>query len=329
VPNIAVIEELKNSYEIYYIGSNGIEKELISDLKIPFFAVECPKLKRNFALSNMKIPFLLKKAKRECAEIMEKIKPNLVFSKGGYVSVPVVSAAKKLHIPCLSHESDYSPGLANKLNAPKSLYTLCSFSDTTEKFRNGKYTGSPVRRELFLADKARAMKKYGFGGKKPVLLFLGGGSGSKAINEAVRSALPHLSKKYDILHICGKGNCVQNNFAGYIQREYEKDMSSAYACADMVIARSGSNTLFETLALKKKALFIPLENGASRGDQVENAEYFARKKLCAVLREKDLSSLFPAIEKIYADKSYTDNLAITNIACGNKNIISAIKQALI
>lgn len=328
MPNIALIDELKNNSEIFYIGTDGIEKTLTEKLKIPFYTIQCPKFRRNLSPRNLAIPFALSKSESECAEIISKIKPDLVFSKGGYVSVPVVAAAAKLKIPVLSHESDLSPGLANKINAKKSLYTLCSFPETADSFKNGKYAGSPLRKELFNRDKNSAMKKYSFSGKKPVLLFLGGGSGSRTVNEALRSVLSPLSKKYDILHICGKGNIIQNNFVGYIQREFEEDMPSAYACADMVVARSGSNTLFEVLALKKKALFIPLENRASRGEQLKNAEYFNRKKLCAVIRERDLDNLYPTIEETFADKSYLSNLAIANIKNGTDDVIREIKNAL-
>lgn len=326
-PNVALIEDLKNSYEIYYIGTEGVEKNLITPLKIPYFSVDCPKFIRGFSFKNLKIPARLLSAEEKCKDILEKIKPDVVFSKGGYVSVPVVAAAHAQKIPCLTHESDLSLGLANKLNARRCIHVLTSFPETADEIKNGKYTGSPIRKELFKTDRTAAREKYGFHREKPVLLFFGGGSGSRTINEALRKNIDMLSRRYDILHICGKNNVMQNNIAGYIQREYENDMASAYACADMVVARAGSNTVFETLALKKKALFIPLENAASRGDQRENAEYFERKKLCSVLRERDLDRLFTAIERAFDNRAISDNLAVTNIADGNKNIIKEIAEA--
>ena len=327
VPNLALIEPLKNRYEIAYIGTDKIESELVPPTGIPFYRIECPKLIRRLTLKNLTIPLSLQKAKRECKRILQDIAPDLVFSKGGYVALPVVLAAKQLKIPCLTHESDLTAGLTNRLIARKCKNVLCSFSETTEAFPNGKYTGSPIREELFSASKKDAMQKYAFSGKRKILLVLGGGSGSVKINEALRRDLSLLAKRYDILHVCGKGNTVQNNIAGYVQREYEPDMASAYACADLVIARSGSNTLFEVLALHKKALFIPLESG-SRGDQLKNAEYFEKKRLCHVLREKQLEHLFPAIENAISDKELCDNLTLSGVKSGTENIIKEIERAL-
>lgn len=328
VPNVALINELKDCFEIFYIGTDKIEKEIIKPLKIPYYTIDCPKFVRGFFLQNLKIPFSLRKATKNCVEILSKIKPDLVFSKGGYVSVPVISAAKKLKIPSLTHESDFSAGLANRLNARKCEKILTSFPETADKFSNGKYTGSPIRKELFFSDKAKAREKYGFNKNKPVLLFLGGGSGSKVINEVLREILPTLSRKYYILHICGKGNVIQNNIVGYIQREYETDMASAYGCADMVVSRSGANTVFEVMALKKKALFIPLENSSSRGDQVQNAKYFEDRKLCAVLHEKDIKNLFQAIDNAFENRRIDDNLRINNASDGTANAIKEITETL-
>lgn len=327
VPNVALIEVLKNKYEISYIGTDKIESDLIPPLQIPFYKIDCPKLIRSFTAKNFSIPLSFIKAKRASEEILKNAKPDIVFSKGGYVALPVVSAAHKLKIPCLTHESDFTPGLANKLIASKCKNVLCSFSKTADRFKNGIYTGSPMRSELFTGDKKSALLKYGFSGKRPVLLVLGGGSGSVAINEALRKNLPLLSKKYDVLHLCGKGNVMQNNIKGYVQREYEKDMASAYACADVVIARSGSNTVFETLALKKKTLFIPLARG-SRGDQLLNAKYFYLRRLCHLLEEKDLENLFREIENTYADKELYENLCLSGIKNGTENVVKIIERNL-
>lgn len=328
VPNAALIEEIKNRYELFYIGTDKIEKNIISPLKIPYYSIECPKLERGKVFKNFLIPQKLSAATKKCGEILEKIKPDLVFSKGGYVSVPVISAAKKLKITAVTHESDYTLGLANKLNAHKCKKVFTSFPETAEAIKNGKYTGSPIRSELFYADRQKALSKYGFNGRRPVLLAFGGGGGSDTINKALRDNISTLAKKYCVLHICGKGNIMQNNIAGYVQREYENDMASAYAAADMVISRSGANTVFECMALKKKALFIPLENNATRGDQIVNAEYFERKKLCAVLREKDLADFYKAVENAFSDRKISENLKIHNGVNGTANIIKEIEVLL-
>lgn len=328
VPNVALIERLKNRYELFYIGTDKIEKELIAPFKIPYFSIDCPKLERDRFIKNLSIPSRLKKAERECEDIIGKIKPDLIFSKGGYVSVPVVSAGKKLKVPCLAHESDLSAGLATRLNAAKCKKTLTAFPETAEKIKNGKYVGTPIREELFLSDRRKALAKYAFNASKPTLLVFGGGSGSAAINAALRANILPLAKKYNVLHICGKGNIMQNNIAGYVQREYEADMGSAYACADLVVARAGANTLFECIALKKKALFIPLENAATRGDQLANAEYFLNKRLCAVLREKDLNNFYKAVEDAFTNREIAENLKLTPFVNGAENIIKEIEEII-
>jgi len=328
VPNVALIERLKDRYELFYIGTDKIEKELIAPFKIPYYSIDCPKLERDRLIKNLTIPTRLKKATKDSEDILIKIKPDLIFSKGGYVSVPVVAAAKKLKIPALTHESDFTLGLANKLNAAKCKKTLTAFPETAKSVKNGKYVGTPVREELFAADRRKAVLKYAFNANKPTLLVFGGGSGSAAINSALRANILPLAKKYNVLHICGKGNIMQNNIAGYVQREYEQDMGCAYACADMVIARAGANTVFECIALKKKALFIPLENAASRGDQLTNAEYFSKKKLCAVLREKNLCDFYKAVEDTFKNREISENLKLTPFVNGAENIIKEIEEII-
>lgn len=231
VPNIALINALKGEADVCYIGTDGPEKTLVSAQKIPYFQISCPKLVRGFSLGNLKIPAAFLRAERQAREGLLAFRPDIVFSKGGYVALPVVFAAKKLKIPCLTHESDLSPGLANRLMAGKCRYVLTSFPETAEKFRNGKYCGSPLREELFGGDREAARKKYGFSGKKKVLLVFGGGSGSRAINDALRKCVSSLARKYDVLHLCGKGNVAESNIPGYVQREFERDMADAYAAA--------------------------------------------------------------------------------------------------
>jgi UDP-N-acetylglucosamine--N-acetylmuramyl-(pentapeptide) pyrophosphoryl-undecaprenol N-acetylglucosamine transferase len=295
---------------------------------VPYYAVDCPKFVRGFAPQNLDIPRRLHRAVREAEKILSDIRPDLVFSKGGYVALPVVFAARRLHIPALTHESDLSLGLANRLMAGKCRYVLTSFPSLAEKLPNGRYTGSPMRQSLFGVNSGMGRGKYGFNGKKPVLLILGGGSGSVAINNAVRKNLSLLLKKYDILHLCGKGNVVPNSVAGYIQREFESDMGAAYACADGVICRAGSNTVFEALALKKPTLFIPLQNSRSRGDQVKNAEYFRQRGLCHILYESDLSRLPLAVEQLFADKTLPKTLLKSDLSCGNEKIVRAMEECI-
>lgn len=328
VPNIALIEALKAEADVCYMGTDGLEKSLIAPLKIPYYEISCPKLIRSFSLKNLKIPAEFFRAKKKAAEGLNTFRPDVVFSKGGYVALPVVFAAKKLKIPCLTHESDLSPGLANRLMAGKCRYVLTSFPETAEKIRNGKYCGSPLRAEIFGGDRAEARKKYGFvGGRKTILVF-GGGSGSRAINEGLRKYVAQLAKNYNILHLCGKGNVAESNIPGYVQKEFETDMGAAYAAADLVISRAGSNAVFEILALKKPAILVPLE-GQTRGDQAENAAYFQKKKLCRVLKQSELDFLPEAIEDALRDEELVSALAVSDFSGGNANILHEIRRFLI
>ncbi len=327
VPNLAVMNELKFTARLSYMGTGGIEKQLLLESGFPFFEVDCPKLVRSLSLKNFKIPFALHTAKKKAYEILKREKPDLVFSKGGFASYPAVCAAKKLHIPVLTHESDLSPGLCTKLIAKKCRYVLTSFPETAKLFENGKCVGSPMRKELFRSDKMRARKKYSLQSEKPVLLVLGGGSGSRAINEAVRKHLETILQKRQILHLCGKGNLMENPPEGYIQREFENDMGSAYAACDGVLCRAGSNTVFETLALKKPTLFVPLEK-SSRGDQLQNALYFERRGLCKIIRESELSALPHALDELDGDELLRFSLSACDIQSGTPEIVSLIKKVL-
>jgi UDP-N-acetylglucosamine--N-acetylmuramyl-(pentapeptide) pyrophosphoryl-undecaprenol N-acetylglucosamine transferase len=209
--------------------------------------------------------------------------------------------------------------------ARKCRYVLTSFPEPAEKFKNGKYSGSPLRKSLFEGGRVEARRKYGFSKDKKVILIFGGGSGSKAINDAVRKYAAKLCQRYDLLHLCGKGNVVESNIRGYVQKEFEEDMGSAYAAADLVIARSGSNTVFEILALKKPSILIPLE-GQTRGDQAENAAYFQKRGLCRVLKQSELRFLPESIEDAAGDKELLSALSVSDFTCGNANILHEIRS---
>lgn len=327
VPNLAVMNELKYSHKLAYMGTDGIEKQLVKEAGYPFFEVACPKLKRSLSLDNLKIPFQLKKAKRAALAILERERPDLVFSKGGFASYPAVWAAHRLGIPVLTHESDFSPGLCTKMIAKKCKYVLTSFPETAKLFPNGKCVGSPMRKELFRGERSRARKKYMLSENRPVLLVLGGGSGSNSINEGLRSHLPTILKEWQVLHLCGKGRAIENPPEGYLQREFESDMGSAYAACDAILCRAGSNTIFELLALKKPALLVPLERG-SRGDQLQNALYFSRRGLCKLLRESELSTLPQALSSIAKDDVLRFSLSTCEITNGTPAILDLIKETL-
>ena len=333
IPNLALVEEILSTGEadVVYMGTNGIEKKLVSEWKIPFYEIECPKLIRagNFSAlkRNLKIPYLLARAQKQATEGLLTIRPDVVFSKGGYVALPVVYAAHKLGIPCFAHESDFSPGLSNKLCAGKCKAVFTSFPETANKLRHGEYSGAPIRRSILSCTRAEARKKLNIPFHADVLLIFGGGSGSVAINQAVFEHIKTLTKRFYVLHVCGKGNTLPNKVQNYQQFEFIADMGTAYAAADVIVSRAGAGTIFEILALKKPSLLIPLE-GQTRGDQLENAAYFANKQLCRVLSQKHLEKLPIAIEKTFSDEQLKLRLQDTDFARGNENILRRLRKEL-
>ena len=328
IPNIALYEDLKDYYEISYLGTPAIEKQICSAHGIPFYEFEGVKLVRGKILCNLSIPLKLYKSYRRCKEILEKIRPNLLFCKGGYVCLPAAYAASSLGIPVITHESDMTAGLANKLIARKCERVLTTFPQTAKSFKNGVYTGSPMRRTLFVKNKLQAKEKLGLD-LRPTVLVFGGGSGSAKINGALRECILTLCKDYNVLHLCGKGKKVNCKIYGYKQIEFCNDMGLIYACADYAVARCGSNSANELIALKIPTLFIPLEKG-SRGDQVVNAEYFLSKGLCHVLSENILnaSSLCQSIRELIADDKIKSALKDAVVKCGNNNIEMEIERII-
>lgn len=329
MPNIALLPELKNNYRLYYIGSCGIEKSIIANVDIPFYEIECVKFVRGSIIKNLKLPIRLIKSVKEAEKCINTIKPDVVFSKGGYVSLPVAIAAKRMKIPVITHESDLKAGLANKIIAKYSKRVLTSFPETESAFKNGKFSGPPLRQELFLPKKSDALSYYGFLNARPVLLVFGGGSGSKAINDAIRKNILTLTKTFNVLHVCGKANVISTNINNYVQKEFETNMPLAYAAADTIISRAGSNTLFEIIALKKRALVIPLANKRSRGDQIENAKYFKKQNLINVFCERDLKDDELFVKKIletYNDEKLKNSLDESEITSGNYEICREIER---
>ena len=329
VPNLALVPQLRQRFRLAYVGTDGIEKKLAERAGIPFYTIPAAKLVRGSITANLSLPFRLRSSIRAAKEALRAAGADVVFSKGGYVAYPVVRAARALGIPSVTHESDCSPGLANRLIAHSCIAALTSFPETAKRFRNGVFTGPPVRAELFAGSRAQALFKYGLSGEKPILLAFGGGSGSAALNRALEGALPALLPRCDVLHIRGEREGAAERRARYVPLAYEPDMAAAYACADFVLARAGSNTVFEVLALKKPALFVPLENRRSRGDQAENAAYFERRGLCRVLRERDLSParLCEALRALAADAALRRKLEESDFAGGNRAIVEVIERA--
>ena len=328
IPNIALIEQL-SEYDISYMGTAGIEENICKINGIDFYKFDAVKLVRGKILCNLAIPFKLITSVKQAGRILDEIKPDLLFCKGGYVCVPPAIAAKKRNIPILAHESDIEAGLANKLIAPKCKKLLTAFPSTATKFKNGLFVGTPMRKNLFGRDKDKAKKALGLDHRPTVIVF-GGGSGSQIINENIREISFELCKTVNILHLCGKGNKIDTNIYGYKQIEFAEDMGEVYACADYAVARCGSNSAFELITLKIPTLFIPLENKSSRGDQVKNAEYFYNAGLCKVLKERDLSpvALKNGIIDLISDSKIKTSLENSSFKCGNEAIKKVVERTL-
>ena len=312
-PNLALVPTLEEAgYDITYIGSyNGIEKELEESSGLRYYGIATGKLRRYFDVKNFTDPFRVIKGFAEAWHILRVISPDIVFSKGGFVSVPVVKAAAMLRIPVVIHESDMTPGLANKLSYGSASKICCSFSDTLSKLPAGKgvFTGSPIRLSLLKGDADRAKTFVNMrSGDYPYLMIIGGSQGAQRVNEAIRSVLPQLVEKYNVIHLCGKGKLdpTLSRLSGYMQYEYiSEELADLYALADVVVSRAGSNAIFELLALKKPNLLIPLSTDGSRGDQILNAEAFAKNGYSKVLPEKDMDNdtLISAIDEVYSNSS--------------------------
>lgn len=334
--NIALIPKFqKDGWDVQYIGSNdGIEKELIHNLNnIKYHKISTGKLRRYFSWQNFKDPFKVMKGILQAYRILKKEKPNVIFSKGGFVSVPVVIAGWMNKIPVIIHESDITPGLANKIAIPFASKVLTTFPETVKAVDEKKaiHAGAVVREELLRGNSKRGLEICGFTNGKPIILVMGGSLGAKRINESIRENLDKLLSDFQIVHICGKGN-VDNSYdaSGYKQFEYiNKELPDIFAMADLVVSRAGSNAIFEFLALKKPMLLIPLSREASRGDQILNAESFRKLGFSQVLYEEDLNkeTLLENIYSINKKKStYLENMLSSHQADSVSNILNLIQN---
>ncbi|MBQ6384713.1 MAG: undecaprenyldiphospho-muramoylpentapeptide beta-N-acetylglucosaminyltransferase [Lachnospiraceae bacterium] len=310
-PNMALIPRLKElGYEIHYIGSyDGIEKTLIEDLGVPYTGIATGKFRRYFDIKNFSDPFRVLKGIAEAKQALRRIRPDIVFSKGGFVSVPVVRAAHGLRIPVICHESDMTPGLANRLCIPLAAKVCCNFPETMDKLPDDKavLTGTPIRPELLAGSRERALAFTGLSGNKPVILVIGGSLGAQAVNEAVRSALPSLLTDFEVIHLCGRGkkDAACEGIPGYVQFEYiSEELPDLFALADLAISRAGANAICELLALRKPNILIPLPARASRGDQILNAASFEKQGFSVVIDEEQMTEevLTGAVKKLWEER---------------------------
>ena len=337
-PNIALLPSLqKKGYDISYIGSyEGIEKRLIEEQGIPYYGISSGKLRRYFDPKNFSDPFKVLKGYGQSVRLLKKIKPDVIFSKGGFVSVPVILAARRCKIPAIIHESDLTPGLANKIAIPCAVKVCCNFPETMEYLPSEKaiLTGSPIRKELLSGDAERAFSLCQFRDhSKPAILIIGGSSGSRAINAAIRNLLPELVKNYNIIHLCGKGN-LDNTLltrSGYAQFEYaNQELADMFALAQLVISRAGANSICELLALRKPNILIPLPAAASRGDQLLNAASFHTQGFSYVLEEQELTNttLLAAIQHVFLNRdSYLNAMTQSQAQSSIDMIIGLIEDA--
>jgi len=333
-PNIALLPYLKEAgYEIAYMGSyDGIEKKLISDFDIPYTGISTGKFRRYLDLKNLSDPFRVIKGFTEAKKYLKEFRPDVVFSKGGFVSVPVVRAAAALHIPCIIHESDMTPGLANKLCIPVAKKVCCNFPETLKLLPEEKavLTGSPIREELSQGSKLAGLNLCGFTANKPVVMVIGGSLGASNVNKAIREALPRLLEDFQVVHLCGKDK-IDNlllNTPGYKQFEYIKsELKDLFAMADVVISRAGANAICELLALKKPNILIPLPASSSRGDQILNAKSFESQGFSIVISEDDLTTdlLMDKVHELYFSRqTYLDAMSQS----GQMNSISQIMNLI-
>lgn len=311
-PNIALLPTLRElNYDIHYIGSyNGIERKLIEEMDIPYYGIDSGKLRRYFDPKNFTDPFKVQHGYKQARKLIKHLKPDVIFSKGGFVTVPVVISAHRKHIPVIIHESDMTPGLANKLCIPSADKVCCNFPETMRHLPENKavLTGSPIRQELLSGNKLNALNFCGFTANKPVLMIIGGSQGSAVVNDAMRGILPELLKTFQVIHLCGKGKLDSSldHLEGYIQFEYvKKELADLFALTDVCVSRAGANAICEILALRKPNLLIPLSANASRGDQILNADSFENQGFSEVLTEDQLAPtiLISRIMKLYNNRA--------------------------
>ncbi len=337
-PNIALLPALcKMGCEIHYIGDvNGMEKRLMAPFDfVTYHGISTGKLRRYLSVQNLKDPFKVLKGISQCKRLLGKIRPDVIFAKGGFVSVPVVMAAKKHGIPVVLHESDFTIGLANRISAPRATIVCTSFAPTVKEVKGGHgvWTGSPVREELLHATRSQAQDFFQFPApEQPTLVFMGGSLGAQALNRALSDSFEALVRRYNIIHIAGRGN-LDPGLAHPNYRAYEyltEEMPLVFAAADLFVCRSGANTLFELLATKRPAVLVPLPSKSSRGDQLLNAGFFAEQGYADVLPQETITpeSLQAAIRHgLETAGTKQQAMAQSPMQNGTQNVLCQIKAA--
>ena len=332
-PHLSILPDLMKYFDtIDYIGSqNGIEKETISKYPIvTYHSIPATKFDRSNILKNITIPFVLFDAIKQAKKILKELQPDVIFSKGGYVSVPVVLAGKSLGIPTIIHESDLTLGLANKIASKHATIVCTTFPETAKHLSNGVWIGSPIDPRLEFANPENARKKFTLDRKRPTITITGGSLGASAINDAIEHHLPELVKKFNIIHLTGKNKAINFSHKYYHQMEFSDSVGEIFKASDLVISRAGSNTIFELALLKTPMLLIPLPKNASRGDQIENAKYFRSLGLAEVLQQSDLNDkLLATIDKCLLNKTnFKRALINADYKNGKDNLVRQILKTI-
>ncbi len=333
MPNIALLPKLRNRYRIHYIGDkNGMERDILAKYDyVTYHGIDTVKLIRKLTLKNFAIPFKLFTSIKQCRNIIRQIEPDIIFSKGGYVSVPVVIAGSMLKVPIVGHESDITMGLANKIIYSRCKCMCFSFKSTALKYnKRGLYTGSPIRPTLNCNNRNKIEQMAQFDPNKKTVMFMGGSLGARSINKVVHDNIELLTKRYNIIHITGKGNINPDKTSpNYLQLEFMNNIQDAMCYADMVVSRAGSNVIFELLYLNKPMLLIPLPKDVSRGDQILNAHEFEKNGFARVLLQSNLNfhTLTKEIEHVLKYKSgYIQKMKSEPNTCGNNLIAEQIDK---
>ena len=336
-PNMALIPAfIAENWRVDYIGSqHGVEKKMISGMDIPYHEIRCGKLRRYFSWKNFFDPINTVIGIVQSIAILLWLKPRVVFSKGGFVAFPVVFAAWLCRIPVIAHESDFSPGLANRLSFPFARRLCVTFAAAKNGFKHQKkihVTGTPIRSNLFSGSRENGLLACGFNDQKSCVLMLGGGQGSKVMNACLRAALDMLGERYQVVHLCGAGQIdpLLLKRKNYFQIEYADDLlADLYAMSDLVISRAGANTVYELLALNKPHIFIPLSRKSSRGDQIQNAEHFCKQGISRVIYEEALNPgiLVSSIEQAMQDiNDINKKIKALNIKSATDIVVLKIKE---
>lgn len=307
-PGLAVIEAMKTlgfDGRIVWIGSQKeLDRTIVASRGVEYFAIPSGKFRRELSLRNLTDIARIIAGYAKASSILKELRPALLFSKGGYVSVPPCRAAAKLGIPVITHESDASPGLATRLNSAKAMTILTSWEETATRFAPSLRekvlrAGNPIRPSLFGGERTRGLERLGLRGDKPVLFVLGGSQGAREVNDLVLAALPTLASRLQIVHQTGTANFDEVRAripddavirASYRPLAYVgEEIADIYAASDIVAGRAGAGTVWEAASLGKPMVLIPLAGAGTRGDQVENAALAEKAGAAAVLLGPSLS----------------------------------------